>query len=116
MEQLPLLPEGLILVFAGVSGRHLEGHILIRDFGDIGDEENARETEDKATDGEVDPLHALQGGHGIVRLGEEDIRAQDGTDDRADGIEGLGEVDADFRVAGWTADWQRSDIYSIHLI
>lgn len=115
MEQLPLLPERLVLL-ANVGCRHLEGHILIRDFGNTRDEENARETEDKATDGEVDPLHALQGSHGIVRPGEEDIRAQDRTDDRADGVEGLGEVDADFRVAGWTADCQRSDIYSINLI
>lgn len=50
MEQLILLPERLILLI-DVSGRHLESHILICDFGDIRDEKDARETEDKDADG-----------------------------------------------------------------
>ena len=58
MEQLVLFPERLIL-FIDVCLRDLEGHILVCDFGDIGEEEDAREQEDKYADGEVDPLHAL---------------------------------------------------------
>lgn len=103
MEQLVLFPERLILLI-DMRLRDLEGHILVCDFRDIGEEEDAREQEDKYTDGEVDPLHALQGGYIVFCLGEENIRAQHWADDCADGVEGLGEVDSDFGVAGRTAD------------
>jgi hypothetical protein len=50
MKQLPLLPKRLLL-FINMSRRDLERHILIRDLGDIRDEEYARETEDENADG-----------------------------------------------------------------
>lgn len=50
MEKLPLLPKWLILLI-DVGSRHLERHILIRDFGDIRKEENNRKTEDEDADG-----------------------------------------------------------------
>lgn len=84
--------------------RHLEGHVLVCDFGNIGEEEYAGEQENEDPDGEVDPLHALQGCYIVLCLGEEDIRAQNGADDCADCIEGLGKVDSDLRIAGRTAD------------
>lgn len=50
MKQLPLLPKRLLLLI-NMSRRDLERHILIRDLGDIRDEEYARETEDENADG-----------------------------------------------------------------
>ena len=103
MEQLILFPERLILL-THVRLRHLEGHVLVCDFRDIGEEEYTGEKEYEDSDGEVDPLHALQGCYIVFCLGEEDIGAQHGADDCADCIEGLGKVDSDFRVTGWAAD------------
>lgn len=60
MKQLPLFPKRLILLI-DMRLRNLERHILIRDLGDIRDEKYAREAEDEDPDGQVDPLHALQG-------------------------------------------------------
>ncbi len=104
MKQLPLFPKRLILLI-DMRLRNLERHILIRDLGDIRDEKYARETEDEDPDGQVDPLHALQGLDVVVCRCEEDVGAQDGADNGADRVEGLGKVDADFGVAGWAADW-----------
>lgn len=104
MKQLPLFPKRLILLIDMRLG-NLERHILIRDLGDIRDEEYARETENEDPDGQVDPLHALQSRDAVVCRCEEGVGAEDGADDGADGVEGLREVDADFGVAGWTADW-----------
>lgn len=106
MKQLPLFPKWLILLIDMRLG-NLERHILIRDLGDIRDEEYPRETEDEDPDRQVDPLHALQGGDAVVCRGEEGVGAEDGADDGADGVEGLREVDADFGVAGWAADCVR---------
>lgn len=103
MEQLPLLPERLILLVY-VRSRHLERHVLVRDLWDIREEEHGGETEDEDADGEVDPLHALQCSDIVGGLGEEDVGSEHGADDGADGVEGLGEVDTDFGVAGWPAD------------
>lgn len=105
MEQLILFPKWLILLI-DMRLRNLERHILICDLGDIRKEENNRKTKDKDPNGEVNPLHALQGRYIILGLGEESIRAEYGPDNGADGVESLGEVDADFGVAGWTADWR----------
>jgi hypothetical protein len=105
MEQLILFPKRLIL-FIDMRLRNLKRHILICDLGNIRKEENNRKTKDKDSNGEVNPLHALQGRYIIRGLGEESIRAEYGTDNGADGVEGLGEVDTDFGVAGRTADWR----------
>lgn len=101
MEQLVLFPEGLIL-FVDVGLCYLERHVLVGNFGDIGDEEHSRETKDEDPNGQVYPLYALQGSYIILCACEEDIGAQDGADDCTDGVEGLGEVDSDFGVA-WRA-------------
>lgn len=103
MEQLPLLPERFLL-FADVGSSHLEGHILICDFGDVRNKEDTRKTENEDTDGQVHPLDTQQGGHCITCPCEENVRAQYRTNDGADSIEGLGEIDTDFSVARWTAD------------
>lgn len=84
--------------------RNLECHILIRDLGDIRDEKYARETEDEDPDGKVDPLHAPQGRDAVVCRREERVGAEDGADNGADRVEGLGKVDTDFGVARWAAD------------
>lgn len=103
MEQFPLFPERFILLI-NMGSSNLERHILIRNFGNIGDEEDGRQTENKDPNGQVHPLHTLQGSYGVGGVGEEGIRAQHGADDRPDRIEGLGEVDSDFGIAGRAAD------------
>jgi hypothetical protein len=104
MEQLILFPKRLILLI-DMSLRNLKRHIFICDLGNIRKEENNRKTKDKDTDGEVNPLHTLQGCYIVRRLCEESIGTENGADNCADGVEGLGEVDADFGVTRWTADW-----------
>lgn len=58
--------------------------------------------------------------HVLERLGvvevKEDIRPQDGSHDRADAIEGLGDVDSDLGVLGWTADCNKfSSAFHLHI-
>lgn len=104
MEESILFPErGVLFIDVGLGD--LEGHVFISDFRDVGDEEDAGEDEDEDSDGEVDPLHALEGRDVVGGGGEEGVRAQDGANDRADCVEGLGEVDSDFRVPWRTADY-----------
>lgn len=103
MEQGIMLPERLVL-FIDVRLGDLVGHIAVRDFRDIGQEEHPREREDEYADGQIHPLHALQRLNVVRGLREEGVRAQDGSDDGADGIECLGEVDPYLRILWWTAD------------
>lgn len=101
MEEAVLLDEGLVAI-GGACLLGLEGHVGVGDLGDLGHEEAKGQDEDEDGDGEVDPLDVLQGG--LVVKGEEDVGAQDGGDDGADGVEGLGDVDADLGVLGGPAD------------
>lgn len=98
MEETVLLPEWLVAVFRGPGLLCLEGHVRIRDLGYVRDEENEGKDEDEDRDGEVDPLHILQ--RLCVVEVKKDIRPQDGSHDRADAIEGLGEVDSDLGILG----------------
>lgn len=100
MEETVLLPERLV-VRIGVGLGGLERHVGIRDLGDLGEEECEREEEDEDADGHVHPLHVLEG-HLVIEV-EEHVRAQNGRDDGAYSIEGLGDVDTDLGVPGWTA-------------
>lgn len=54
--------------------------------------EGGGKKKDKDGDGEVDPLHVGEGV--LVAKVEEDVGAEDGRDDGADAVEGLGDVDA----------------------
>jgi hypothetical protein len=103
MEQLIMLPERLILLI-DMSLRNLESHILIGDFRNIRNEKHSRKAEYKDSNGQIDPLHALQSGDIIRSFSEESIRAQHRANDSPNCIKGLGEVDSNLRVAGRTAD------------
>lgn len=61
MEETILLDEGLLAVIRGAGFLCLEGHVCVRDLGNVRDEENEGEDEDEDGDSEVDPLHVLQG-------------------------------------------------------
>lgn len=116
MKQFILFPKRLVLLI-DMSGRHLKCHVLVRDFGNVRNKEDGCETEDEDSDCQIDPLHALKGCDSIVRFGKEDVGAQDGADDSADGVEGLSKVDSNFCVAGGTADygWARKRDASVKL-
>lgn len=95
VEQSVLFDERLIAVWrARLLG--LESHVCIGNLRDGGHEKAESQDEDEDGNGEVDPLHVLQSG--FVVKGEEDVGAQDGGNHGADCIEGLGNVDSDFRV------------------
>lgn len=102
VEEAVLLDEGLLAVIRGARLLCLEGHVRVGDLGDVRDEENKGQYEHKDRDREVDPLHVLQRLY-VVKV-KEDVGPQDGGDHRADAIEGLGDVDPDFRVLGRAAD------------
>lgn len=104
MKQLILFPKRLILLIDMRSG-NLKCHILIRDLRNIRDEKDKCQTEDEDANGEVNPLNALERRDIVGRFCEESVRTKDRTNDCADGIEGLGEVNSDFGIAGWTADY-----------
>ena len=101
-EEFVLLAEG----FVGVAGQAgalfgLQGHVGVGDFGDRGDEEDGGEEEDEGGDAEVGPLH---GGEVFgVGVFEEDAGGEKGGHDRADSLEGLGELEAEFGEPGRAA-------------
>lgn len=106
VEETVLLDEGFVAVVGGARLLCLECHVCIGDLGDVRDEEDEGEDENEDRDREVDPLHVLQRLH-VVEV-EEDVGAQDGGHDRADAIEGLGDVDSNFGVLGRAADCSES--------
>jgi hypothetical protein len=91
MEKTVLFAEWLV-VLAGMRLCRLEGHIRVGHLGYVAEIEDAGQQEDEARDGQVHPLHVLQGA--VVVEGEEDVRPQHGRDDGADAVEGLRDVDA----------------------
>lgn len=106
MKDLILLPERLFLLLYMRLG-DLELHIRICDFRDVRHEEDKGKTEDEDGNGEINPLDALQSLDVIFSRREEDVGAEHGSDHGADGVEGLGQVDSNFGIFGWTAHWIR---------
>jgi len=94
-EELVLLAHGLVHV-AGQAGAlfGLKSHVGVCDFGDGREEKNDGEEEDESCDAEVGPLDARQ----VFGLGvfEEDTGSEERRHDRADGLEGLGELKTKF--------------------
>lgn len=74
----------------------------ICDLGNIGQEEQACQEEDKDDNGQVNPLYVLESL--FVTEVEEDVRAKDGGNDGTDSVEGLGDVDSDLRILWWAAN------------
>lgn len=105
MEQLVLFPEWLFLL-VDVSFGDLEGHVLIGDFGDVGYVKDPSKKEDEDADGEIDPLHALQGCYIVLGISEEDVGGQGWSDAGADAIESLGKVDSQFGVLWRSTDYR----------
>lgn len=59
VEETVLAVEGFL--GGGGGGGGLEGHVCVGDFGDRGEVEYYSEEEDETGDGEIDPLHVLEG-------------------------------------------------------
>lgn len=76
-------------------------HTRVSNFWDIGHEEQKGKQEHEYGDGKIDPLHIFQ--CTLVTKGEEDIGAQDGGNDGADAVEGLGNIDSYLGVSWRTA-------------
>jgi hypothetical protein len=104
VEEAVLLAEGFD-VRVGVGFFGLEGHVCVGDFRDGREVEDHGEEEDEAGYGEVDPLHVAEGSGVFACVQEDYVGAEDGGDDGADAVEGLGEVDTEFGVARRTTDW-----------
>jgi hypothetical protein len=103
MKEAILFPERLhISPRVGLLG--LERHIRVCDLRNGAEVKHARQQEHKTRNGQINPLHVLQGLCIICRLEEEHVATQDRRNDRSDAIEGLREVDTEFGVAWWTAD------------
>lgn len=67
-----MFPKRFVLL-TDVRLGHLIGHITIRDFWDVGQEEHPCEHEDEYPNGEIYPLHAFQRLHVVCGLCEEGI-------------------------------------------
>lgn len=106
MKDLIPLPKRLLQfrIIISLNRRSLQLHIRICYFGNGAHDEDTRKQENKDGDGEVDPLYAFKGIHAVRGIREEDVGAEDGTDDGAYCVEALGDVDADFSEVGWAAD------------
>jgi len=66
----PLALQRLLFKHSGVLG--LPRHVRVRNFGDVGEEEDSREAENEDGDSKVDPLY--RGEIFVVDAGEEDMR------------------------------------------
>lgn len=76
-------------------------------------EENNRQENAKAGNGKVDPLHVAQSLLGLSDVHKDYVGAEYRSNDGANSIEGLRQVDTEFRVARRTADcdvWVRSSL------
>ena len=73
----------------------LEGHVCVCDFWDRGEEEHDGEEKDEGRDAEVGPLNVGE----VLRVGvfEEYARCEKGRHDRADCLEGLRDLETEFR-------------------
>jgi len=101
-EEGVLLSEGLVgvvgPVFDGLFG--LVGHVGVGDFRDGREEEDDGKEKDEGGDTQIHPLDGLQR---LATWGsdvfEENVRGEDGSDDGADGLESLRQVQAHLRVS-----------------
>ena len=95
-EELVLLVERLILIACQVGALFsLQSHIRVCDFGYGGEEEDDGEAENEGRDAEVCPLDF---GQVIgIRTGEEDTGGEEGRHNAANGLERLGEFEAELR-------------------
>ena len=103
MEQSVLLVEW----FDGsicVSTLGLELHIGIGDLRDGGEEEESGEREAKASNGKVNPLHILQRLLALPHADKDDIGAEDWSNNSADSIERLGNVDSELGISRRSTD------------
>jgi len=101
-KQIILFPK-----WSGIEIRDFvlhEAHVGVGDFGHGGEEEEDGEEDDEAGDAEVDPLDGAEGGGGIADILEEDVGGKERGGEGADALDSLAEVEADFGVAGGTAD------------
>ena len=122
MEQTILLMEGFDRSVR-VSRFGLELHVGIRNFRNSRaktallarycrmitlttdlQEEYSREQEAETSNGEVNPLHVLQGFLALSHADEDDIRPKDWRNNGADAVEGLGDVDSELRVSRGSAN------------
>ena len=79
-------------------------HTSIGDLRDLGDVKQTCQDQNKDSDGKVNPLHVGQGRF-VVEVVEKDIGTEHRGDDCADTVEGLRNVDANFRVSRRTTDY-----------
>jgi len=103
-EECVLLAERLVDV-AGGRGHHLSliSHIGIRDFGDGREVEDHGEDGNEASNAKVDPL---DGGEVLAisaDILEDNVGGEDRGNDRADSLEGLGQLETELRPLGWPA-------------
>lgn len=83
--------------------------IGVRDFGEGGKEEEDDEQGDEAGDAEICPLHVFEALLGVDGVSEEDARGEEGSDEGADSLDALAEVEADFTVSWGAADCQKPE-------
>ena len=93
-EEFVLIAHGLVDVARETGGLlGLKGHVGIRNLWDRREEEDDGQEKDEGGDAEVGPLHV---GEVVgVRGFEEHTRGQEWGHDRADGLEGLGELETE---------------------
>ena len=102
VKQAVLFPEWLV-IRAGMCLGRLERHVRVGDFGYAGEKENRGEQEDEAGNSYVDPLHVLK--RLRVIESKEHVRPKNGGNHSSDAIEGLGDVDSDFRKLWRSTNW-----------
>ena len=76
----------------------LEGHVCVGDFWDRREVEDNGKKEYEACNCQIHPLDILECAGVIGGFQEENVGAENGSDDGADTVEGLGDVDAEFCI------------------
>lgn len=100
VEEAVLFPEWLVGI-ASMGFSSLVLHVCVGDLGQFDEEEDDGKDVDKDGDGQVHPLHVLEGE--VIVETEEDVRSEHGGYNGTNTVESLGKVDADFRVLGRAA-------------
>ena len=103
VEQSVLLVEGFDRRIC-VSTLGLELHVCIGNLRDSREEEESGEREAKASNGKVNPLHILQRFLALAYADKDDIGAEDWSNNCADSVERLGNVDSELRIPGRSTD------------
>lgn len=104
-EKSVLLTQRLVDV-SGSSGGHfsLVGHVGVGDFRDRCKVEDNSEDGDKGGNTKVDPLDSLERTTISADVLEDDLRSEHGSDDRANSLDGLGQLETELGPLGGTAD------------